>query len=129
MKNRTRQFQIGEVSRRAKVSIHTIRFYEKQGLMEKPARSEGGFRLYGADTVQRLLFIQKAKDFGLTLEEIKRITCCGDKGLGPCCDLTVKLFNRKVRELEVKVEELNQTKHRIRGMLAGWAKNNGKRKR
>jgi DNA-binding transcriptional MerR regulator len=125
MKNETKQFQIGEVARRAKTSIHTIRYYEKLGLMEKPLRTGGGFRLYGENTVQRLLFIQKSKDFGLTLEEIKKITCCGEKGLGPCCDMTVKLFNRKVKELEGKVKELNRTKRKVRGLLSGWA---GKRK-
>jgi len=119
---KSKQFQIGEVARKAKASIHTIRYYEKMGLMERPARSAGGFRLYGQDTVERLMFIQKAKDFGLTLEEIKRITCCGDKGLGPCCDMTVKLFNRKVVELETKVKELNRTKKKVKGLLSGWAK-------
>ena len=129
MKIETKQFQIGEVARRAKASIHTIRYYEKLGLLIRPSRSAGGFRLYGQDTVERLAFIQKAKDFGLTLEEIKKITCCGDKGLGPCCDMTVKLFSHKVKELEGKVKELNRTKRKVRGLLSGWAKESkGKRK-
>jgi len=123
MKSEMGQVKIGVVAKRSKLSIHAIRYYEKLGLLDGPARTGGGFRLYGEDTVQRLAFIQKAKDFGLTLEEIKKITCCGDKGLTPCCDMAVKLFNRKVKELEGKVEALNQTKRRIRGLLSGWAKN------
>lgn len=117
-----RLFKIGEVSRRAKTSVHAIRYYEKLGLLSGPLRTTGGFRLYGEDTVQRLLFIQKAKEFGLTLEEIEKITCCGEKGLGPCCDMTVKLFNRKIHEFEAKVQELNRTKRKIKGLLSGWAK-------
>ena len=113
--------KIGEVARKSKASIHTIRYYEKQGLLVRPSRSSGGFRLYGQDTVERLLFIQKAKDFGLTLEEIKKITCCGEKGLGPCCDMTVKLFSRKAQELETKIKDLNRTKRKVRGLLSGWA--------
>lgn len=126
MNNKTNYFKIGEVARKTRVSIHTIRYYEKLGLLTGPIRSQGGFRLYGEDTIQRLLFIQKAKDFGLTLEEIKKITCCGDKGLTPCCDMTVKLFNGKIKELEGKIKELNQTKKKIRGLVSGWA---GKKER
>lgn len=121
MKNTAGRFQIGQMAKKAKASIHTIRYYEKMGLLEGPSRSEGGFRLYGQDTLERLLFIQKAKDFGLTLEEIKKITCCGDKGLGPCCDMAVKLFSRKAEELEGKIKDLKRTKKKVRGLLSGWA--------
>lgn len=113
--------KIGDLSKRAKASIHTIRYYEKEGLLEGPSRSAGGFRLYGPEAIARLLFIQKAKEFGLTLREIKRITCCGDRGLEPCCDMTVKLFNRKAAELEKKIEDLKRTKRKVRGLLSGWA--------
>jgi DNA-binding transcriptional MerR regulator len=116
-----KNFRIGEVAKRSKTSVHTIRYYEKEGLLKGPGRTPGGFRLYGTETVERLFFIQKAKAFGLTLGEIKRITHCGDKGLGPCCDMTVRLFNRKIDELEAKVHELNRTKRRVRGLVAGWA--------
>lgn len=128
MKTRSGRLQIGQLAKRAGASIHTIRYYEKLGLLEGPSRSGGGFRLYGQDTVERLHFIQKAKEFGLTLEEIKKITCCGDKGLGPCCDMTVKLFNRKAEELEGKIQELNRTKRRVRGLLSGWAGKKGRKK-
>lgn len=120
MKNMVQKLKIGQIAKRSKASIHTIRYYEKLGLLVGPSRSEGGYRLYGQETVERLLFIQKAKDFGLTLEEIKKITCCGDKGLGPCCDMTVKLFSRKAQELEGKIKELNRTKRKVRGLLSGW---------
>src|SRR5208282_2082474 len=88
--------QIGQVSKASRVSIHTIRYYEKEGLLKSPIRSEGGFRLYPAEAVDQLAFIQKAQAMGLTLKEIKNIMCCGDKGLGPCCDMTVDLFSKKI---------------------------------
>lgn len=113
--------KIGDVAKKAGVSVHTIRYYEKEGLLDGPLRTAGGFRLYGQGTVERLLFIQKAKEFGLTLDEIKQITHCGDQGLGPCCDLTVKIFNRKIEELEAKVKELNETKRKIKSLISGWA--------
>jgi MerR family transcriptional regulator, copper efflux regulator len=126
MKELSNRLTIGKVSGKAGISIHAIRFYEKQGLLEKAARSEGGFRHYGQETVERLRFIQKAKEFGLTLEEIKRITGCGNKGLGPCCDMAVKLFSRKEKELGERIQDLHRTKRKVRGLLSGWA---GKKKR
>ena len=120
--------QIGQLARKSRASIHTIRYYEKRGLLKKPARSAGGFRLYPAETVERLLFIQKAQDMGLTLKEIEKITFCGDKGLGPCCDLTKDLFNRKVGELESKIRELEKMKGRLKKTLGGWVKKPGRKK-
>jgi len=74
-------YQIGEVAKKTGSSVHTIRYYEKIGVVKKPIRSRGGFRVYSPDTVERILFIKKAQGFGLTLEEIKKIAVCGDKGL------------------------------------------------
>lgn len=114
-------FQIGQVSQKTGLSIHAIRFYEKEGLLEPPARRPGGFRLYPDKTVERLRFIQKAQGLGLTLKEIKEITCCGDQGLGPCCDLTVDLFNKKIREFESKTKEMSRMKKKLRTVLGKWA--------
>ena len=118
--------QIGDISRKSGMSIHTIRYYEKRGLLKEPPRREGGFRIYPLDTVEQLRFIQKAQDLGLTLEEIGRIMCCGDKGLGPCCDLTTTLFSRKIVEMETKIRELQGMKKRLKKTLGGWV---GKNKR
>jgi|SRR5581483_4319440 len=112
--------RIGRVAKESKASIHTIRYYEKIGLLKRPARSGGGFRLYPSETVDQLVFIQKAQDMGLTLREVKQIICCGDKGLGPCCDLTVNVFSKKVKELEGKIAELEAMKSRLKAVLRPW---------
>lgn len=117
--------QIGEVSKRSGMSIDTIRFYEKEGLLKKPSRSEGGFRLYPKEAVDQLVFIRKAQEMGLTLKEIKEIMCCGDKGLEPCCDLTVNMFSKKIKEFERKIQELNLMKRKLKLVLGGWV---GKKK-
>lgn len=112
--------QIGEVARQSGASIDTIRYYEKEGLLKKPFRSAGGFRLYPAEVVGQLTFIRKAQDLGLTLKEVKSIMCCGDKGLGPCCDLTVDLFSAKIAEFEEKISELQRMKKKLKTVLGGW---------
>ena len=62
---------IGEVARRAGVGVETVRFYERQGLLEEPARKASGYRQYAEEVVARLRFIRRAKELGFTLREIK----------------------------------------------------------
>jgi MerR family transcriptional regulator, copper efflux regulator len=114
--------QIGVVAKKTGSSIYTVRYYEKMGLIQKPPRTEGGFRLYPAATVDKILFIKKAQSFGLTLEEIQKIMCCGDKGLEPCCAMVTKIFENKILEFESKIGELQKTKKRLKILLAGWTK-------
>jgi len=104
----------------SRVSIDTIRFYEKEGLLKKPFRSQGGFRLYPAETVDQLRFVQKAQALGLTLKEIKSIMSCGDRGLEPCCNLTVDLFTKKIDEFEAKIKELQGMKRKLKKVLGSW---------
>ncbi len=117
--------QIGQVAQKSGTSIDTIRYYEKEGLLNEPSRSEGGFRIYPKEAVDQLEFIRKAQAMGLTLKEIKKITCCGDKGLGPCCDLTVDLFTAKIDEFEGKIQELQGMKKKLKSVLGEWV---GKKK-
>lgn len=62
---------IGEVARRAGVGVETVRFYERQGLLEEPERRASGYRQYDGEAVDVLRFIRRAKELGFTLKEIK----------------------------------------------------------
>lgn len=61
---------IGELARRAGVNVQTVRFYERRGLLEAPARRASGYREYGRATLERLRFIRRAQELGFTLAEI-----------------------------------------------------------
>jgi MerR family transcriptional regulator, copper efflux regulator len=65
--------QIGEVSTRTELSIKTIRHYDDVGLVTPSARSAGGFRLYTAEDVNRLLAIRRMKPLGFTLDEMREL--------------------------------------------------------
>lgn len=65
--------QIGEAAERAGLSIRTVRYYEEVGLLTPAARSEGGFRLFSAPALERLLQIKSMKPLGLTLEEMSEL--------------------------------------------------------
>ena len=67
-------FTIGALARSADVSVETVRYYERRGLLEQPEREEGSaYRHYTDGDLQRLSFIRRAKDLGFTLTEIREL--------------------------------------------------------
>lgn len=65
--------RIGEVTERTSLSLRTLRHWEDAGLVAPSARTEGNFRLYTEDDVERLLLIRRMKPLGYTLEEMKEL--------------------------------------------------------
>ncbi|MDQ4051072.1 MAG: MerR family transcriptional regulator [Actinomycetota bacterium] len=65
--------QIGEVAERTQLSLRTLRHYDEVGLLRPSARSEGGFRLYTDDDVEKLLVIRRMKPLGYSLEEMLEV--------------------------------------------------------
>ena len=68
-----RLLQIGEVSERIGLSLPTIRHYDQAGLVTPSARSQGGFRLYTEDDVDKLRVIKRMKPLGFSLEEMREL--------------------------------------------------------
>jgi len=111
---------IGSLSRQTGVSVRTIRYYEQEGLLTPSDRRSSGYRIYTERDVEKLRFIRQAKQFGLTLKEIRGIMRCSRQGLEPCCSMVRQLFNRKIAELEGKISELTQTRDRLKDRLRRW---------
>ncbi len=111
----------GQVARLAGVGVETVRFYEKNGLLEKPARRVSGYREYDEQTVNRLRFIQRAKDIGFTLTEIKdllSLRSCSDQ---PCDDMRERA-EAKITEIEEKVALLLRMKQVIGRLVSSCGK-------
>lgn len=90
--------RIGEVAERAGVSVDTIRYYEKRRLLPASPRSEGGFRLFAVETIERVRFIKQAQEMGFSLDEIRTLlTGGGSAACGQMRDL-----------LDAKLEEIGQ---------------------
>ncbi len=70
--------QIGQVAARTELSITTVRHYDEVGLVTPSARSAGGFRLYTAVDVERLLIIRRMKPLGFTLAEMRDLLAALD---------------------------------------------------
>jgi DNA-binding transcriptional MerR regulator len=97
--------QIGQLARTSGVTTKTIRYYESIGLLEEPARTEGGYRSYRPEVLERLDFIRQAKASGLTLAEIGSILEIKDEG-GQSCDHSRLLLAEHLEALDAKIDEL-----------------------
>ncbi|WP_313520353.1 Cd(II)/Pb(II)-responsive transcriptional regulator [Pseudomonas sp.] len=65
--------KIGELARQTHCPVETIRYYEREGLLPPPARSDGNYRVYGAEHGERLTFIRNCRTLDMTLDEIRRL--------------------------------------------------------
>ncbi len=105
--------QIGSVALRTGLSVDTIRFYEKQNLISKPVRSQGGFRLYDDASVERLTFVTQAQTLGFSLREIRELLLLRDVG-GESCSHVHDLLNHKLTMILRKISELKSLECQLR---------------
>ena len=105
--------RIGQVAEEAGVTVETIRFYESQTLIPEPPRSEGGYRLYTADAVKRVRFIQRAKGLGFTLNDIHALLELRNKP-GTTCAAIKSQTVTKIAQVDDKIRDLT----RIRDALS-----------
>jgi MerR family transcriptional regulator, mercuric resistance operon regulatory protein len=108
--------QIGKVAEQTSLSIDTIRFYQKIGLVRQPARSEGGFRLFSETEIGDLVFIQKAQELGFSLTEIKQLSVLNQQQDHACSPVRGLLIS-KLRDVRKKVDQLLQLEGELKKAL------------
>ena len=104
--------QIGEAAQRAKLSIDTIRFYERIALLPRAPRTVGQFRLYTADDVTRLTFIKQMQELGFSLQEIKQLLELRDRGGHACGDVR-NLLSSKLATIQNKIRDLQNLEREL----------------
>lgn len=107
---------IGELADAAGVGVETIRFYEREGLLPEPPRSEAGYRLYDTDAVRRVLFIRKAKDLGFTLSETKDLLELRVSDTSACDDVAERA-RRKIATVEERIRELRRVRRVLHDLV------------
>ncbi len=103
---------IGQVARRTEVGIETIRFYEREGVLEKPDRSASGYRLYREDVIDRLRFIRRAQKLGFTLNQIKELLSLRLDPTTTCADVKQRA-EQKMNDVENKIRTLQRMKRAL----------------
>ncbi|MCB9751200.1 MAG: MerR family transcriptional regulator [Myxococcales bacterium] len=110
--------RIGELAREAGVSIDAIRFYERRGVLDAPARTAAGYRVYTPAAITRLRAIKRLQRLGFTLDEVKDAlsALAGDEdGREASCDDQRWRLEAVLARVDARLAELQ----RLRGELAG----------
>lgn len=105
--------QIGIVAKKIGLSVDTIRFYERNGLLPRPPRTEGGFRRYGENDVETLAFVRRAQGLGFKLSEIRALLRLRGNRLQPCAPVQRRL-QEKLADVQRKLSDLHKLEHELR---------------
>lgn len=108
---------VGQLAVRAAVRTDTIRYYEREGLLPAPRRTEGDHRRYGPADLDRLRFIRGAQRLGLRLAEIRELLAVRDTGTCACEPAAAQL-RRHVAEMGAEIERLTALRAELLAMLA-----------
>ena len=119
--------KVGAVAKAAGVSVQTLHYYERLGLLPKPERSAANYRLYSPETIRRVQFIKKAQAIGITLEETKQILDLKDHGRAPCHQV-VELGRKHLQEIEARLAQLQAFHRLLARSVNEWAKDDKPRR-
>jgi len=108
---------IGQVAKLASVGIETVRFYEREGLIDEPPRRESGYRQYPEDVVKRLFFIKSAKELGFSLKEIADLLSLRVHPNTTCAHVRQRA-EAKLEDVETKIRELHRIKRALTKLAA-----------
>jgi MerR family mercuric resistance operon transcriptional regulator len=103
---------IGQVARQAGIGVETVRFYEREGLLQEPSRRASGYRQYPEDVVARLRFIRRAKELGFSLKEIKELLALRVDPTTTCREVKEQA-EAKITDIDGKIASLLRMKRAL----------------
>lgn len=106
----------GDLARQAGVNVETLRFYEREGLLAKPPQRSSGYREYPPEAVDLVLFIQRAKQLGFSLKEVKELLALREVPRATCGDVVV-IAERKVADIDAKISDLRAMRSALTKLL------------
>ena len=105
--------QIGIVAKKVGLSVDAIRFYERNALLPRPARTQGGFRRYSEGDVKTLAFIRRVQGLGFKLSEIRGLLSLRGSRMQPCAPVRRQL-QAKLADVRQKLENLQRLERELR---------------
>lgn len=103
---------IGQVAREAGVGVQTLRYYEREGLLEEPARRDSGYRMYQRPAIQRVRWIRRAKMLGFSLNEIRDLLLLRENPQSTRGDIRART-KEKIDDLNQKIAEMTQIRDEL----------------
>ena len=104
--------KIGELAKLSGCSIQTIRYYEKERLLDAIKRSEGRYRLYDSRSIKRLMFIKHCRSLDITLSEIRQLIDLRDSPETTCNNVNA-LVDRHNKQVDLRIKELKELKRQL----------------
>ena len=109
---------IGQAARLAGVNIETIRYYQRRGLIEQPAKSAGqAYRRYPPATIARIQFIQQTQALGFSLREIQDLLAISIEDSADCGDVRKQAL-AKIKQINAKISELARISDQLERVVA-----------
>jgi len=108
----------GELARQAGVNIQTVRFYEREGLLALPPRTAAGYRCYGRQDLERVVFIKTCQQLGFTLSDIRSLAqlhgpwACAASGLVERSRIAA-IAQDRIRQVDEKLRQLSEMRARL----------------
>lgn len=93
---------IGKLAKQAEVTVETIRYYQRIGMLDEPGKPGSGFRHYPAHAITRIRFIKRAQQAGFTLKEIAQLLSLDDDH---CADVR-KIAEQKCQQIDAQIKDL-----------------------
>ncbi|MBT62799.1 MAG: heavy metal-responsive transcriptional regulator [Puniceicoccaceae bacterium] len=106
----------GKAAEEAGVGRETLRFYEREGLIEKPIRGNSGYRQYPPETIARVRFIRRAKELGFTLNEIRDLLALSDPPNAECAQFRAHAKS-KIEEIRSKIGKLRKVERALSSLV------------
>ncbi|MGH8353591.1 MAG: Cd(II)/Pb(II)-responsive transcriptional regulator [Pseudomonas sp.] len=97
--------KIGELAKLTNCQVETIRYYEREGLLSPPDRSEGNYRLYNPTHVERLTFIRNCRTLDMTLDEIRQLLRFRDHPAANCEGVN-ELIDEHIEHVSARIASL-----------------------
>jgi MerR family copper efflux transcriptional regulator len=107
---------IGELAKRTDTGLETIRFYEREGLIDSPPRRPSGYRAYPPETVVRVRFIRTAKELGFSLREIAELLALRVDPVESCAHVK-SIAEAKIVDIEKRVRTLQRMRKSLRKLV------------
>lgn len=109
--------KISELSKKTGLTAHTLRYYEKHGLINASNRSEAGYRFYTDSDVLRVQFVKTARNTGFSLEDIGQLLSIRVDKLSHSCQEVTDITRKKLDEVSAKLTELQSMQQTLQLLL------------
>lgn len=98
--------RIGELAKMAACDVQTVRYYEKEGLLPAPPRGAGGYRQYRTEDGERLRFVRRCRELGMSLREVRVLLDFRDQPEQACGEVN-SIIDRHVAQIECQMKALS----------------------